>query len=142
MVKLASVRETRAYGPPGAKDIWEDINAFGYLIAALLLTAGSVLLLPGYNTTAGLWLILVGLVFVLVVNLHDLYATLAGVDFRPALVTLDPQLGLIEILAPLVQALGALVYFVGAYLLLRVRSDGLLNNVFNRSRSLSIENTQ
>jgi hypothetical protein len=121
MVKLASVRETRAYGPAGSKDIWEDINAFGYIVAALLLTAGSVLLLPGYNVTGGLWLILVGLVFVLIVNLHDLFAQLAGVDFKPVLVTLDPQLGLIEIAAPLVQAIGAVVYFVGVFLLLRVR---------------------
>lgn len=122
MVKLAAVRDSRAYGPESSKDIWEDVNAFGYLIAALLLTAGSVLLLPGYNVTGGLWLILIGLVFILFVNLHDLYANLAAVDFNFSLITLDWQLGLIEIAAPIVQAIGAIVYFVGAFLLLRVRS--------------------
>lgn len=124
MVKLASVRETRAYGPEGSKDVWEAVNAFGYLIAALLLTAGSVLLLPGYNAAAGLWLILVGLVFVLFVNLHDLYANLAAIGFDFSLIALDWQLALIEIAAPIAQAIGAIVYFVGAFLLLRiVRGD-------------------
>lgn len=120
MVKLASVRDTRSYGPAGTNDVWEDVNAFGYLIAALLLTAGSVLLLPGYSPNGGLWLILVGLVIIALVNLHDLYAQVAGVDFRPSLTTLDPQLAVIEIAAPLVQAIGAIVYFVGALLLLQV----------------------
>lgn len=120
MVKLASVRTTRLYGPAASKDVWEDVNAFGYMVAALLTTAGCVLLLPGYNSTAGLWLILVGLVCIFAANVHDLYAQLAGFDFRLPLVTLDPQLALIEIAAPLVQCIGAIVYFIGAVLLLRL----------------------
>ncbi|KAL2613850.1 hypothetical protein R1flu_025542 [Riccia fluitans] len=120
MVKLASVRTTRLYGPPNNKDIWEDVNAFGYLVAVLLTTAGTALLLPGYNPTAGLWLILVGLVCIFAANVHDLYAQLAGFDFRLPLVTLDPQLALIEIAAPLVQCIGAIIYFIGVVLLLRL----------------------
>lgn len=122
MVKLASVRDTRLYGPSGSKDIWEDVNAFGYLIAALLLTAGTVLLLPGYNANGGLWLILVGVVLIALVNLHDLYAQAAGVDFRANLAALDWQLVGVELGAPLVQFIGAIVYFVGALLLLLVGS--------------------
>jgi len=120
MVKLASVRDSRSYGPGEFKDVWEDINAFGYLVAALLLTAGSVLLLPGYNPNAGLWLILVGLVIIALVNLHDLYAQVAGIDFQPSLATSDVQFTLVEIAAPVVQIIGAIVYFVGALLLLQV----------------------
>ncbi|KAL3679050.1 hypothetical protein R1sor_022006 [Riccia sorocarpa] len=120
MVKLASVRTTRLYGPGRNKDIWEDANAFGYLVSVLLMTAGTALLLPGYNPTSGLWLILVGLVGVFVANIHDLYAQLAGFDFRLPLVTLDPQLALIEIAAPLVQCIGAIIYFLGGVLLLRL----------------------
>ncbi|CAM6101936.1 unnamed protein product [Calypogeia fissa] len=120
MVKLASARGTRAYGPGESKDILEDINAFGYLVAAVLLTAGSVLLLPGYSAAAGLWLILIGLVFIFLVNLHDLYANLAAVNFDFSLIGLDWQLAAIEIAAPIVQAIGAIVYFVGAFLLLQI----------------------
>jgi hypothetical protein len=121
MVKLASVRETRMYGPLRIRDQCEDANAGLYLVATLLLLVGSVLLLPGYHlVTVGLYLVLVALILIVVVNLHDLYAQLAGFDFRLPLVTLDPQLALIEIAAPLVQALGGILYFMGTLLLLRV----------------------
>lgn len=120
MVKLASVRATRAYGPAESKDIWEDVNAFVYLIAALLLVAGSVLLLPGYSAAGGLWLFLVGLGLIFFVNLHDLYAQVVGIDFNSELVTLDYQLAAIEFAVPVVQAIGAIVYFVGALLLLLI----------------------
>jgi hypothetical protein len=133
MVKLASVRDTRLYGPAGSKDVWEDVNAFGYLVAALLLTAGTVLLFPGYNAKGGLWLILVAVVIIALVNLHDLYAQVAGVDFRPSLATLDSQLVAIEIAAPIVQTIGAIIYFVGALLLLLVaRGD------YNESKSSTL----
>jgi energy-coupling factor transporter transmembrane protein EcfT len=123
MVKLASVRETRMYGPRRIRDQCEDANAGLYLVATLLLLVGCVLLLPGYHlVTVGLYLVLVALILIVVVNLHDLYAQLAGFDFRLPLVTLDPQLALIEIAAPLVQALGGILYFIGTLLLLRVLS--------------------
>lgn len=126
MVKLASVRESRMYGPPGVRDVAEDVNAFAYLFATLLLLAGSILIYPGKNHNVGFILLLIALVVIVLVNLHDLYAQLAGFDFRLPLVTLDPQLALIEVAAPLVQAIGGIVFFIGVFLLYRVQFQTLM----------------
>lgn len=120
MAKLASVRVTRAYGPEQMKYQFELANAVAYLVATALGVVGVVFFLPGWRAPVGLWCLLVALLLIVCVNVHDLYAQLAGFDFRLPLVTLDPQLALIEIAAPLVQAIGGLLFLIGFILFLRI----------------------
>ena len=120
MAKLASVRVTRAYGPGQMKYHFELANAVVYLVATALAVIGVVFFLPGWNASVGIWCLLVALLLIFCVNVHDLYAQLAGFDFRLPLVTLDPQLALIEVAAPLVQAIGCLLFLVGFILFQRV----------------------
>ncbi|KAG6745629.1 hypothetical protein POTOM_050127 [Populus tomentosa] len=49
----------------------------------------------------------------MVVNLHDLVAHLAGIDYRFPLMRFDTQLALVEFAVPVVQASGALLSFLG-----------------------------
>ncbi|CAK9218053.1 unnamed protein product [Sphagnum jensenii] len=120
MVKLVSVRKTRLYGPGFWRDWWEYVNAFVYFVATIVLLVGCIMLLPGRSTKLGLILALVALALLVLVNLHDLIAQLAGFDFRLSLLWLDPQLALIEILAPLVQVIGSILFFMGTFSLLEV----------------------
>jgi hypothetical protein len=120
MVKLVSVRKTRLYGPGSWRDWWEYVNAFVYFVATIVLLGGCIMLLPGRSTKLGLILALVALALFVIVNLHDLIAQLAGFDFRLSLLWLDPQLALIEILAPLVQVIGSILFFMGTFSLLEV----------------------
>jgi hypothetical protein len=120
MVKLVSVRKTRLYGPGFWRDWWEYVNAFVYFVATIVLLVGCIMLLPGRSTKLGLISALVALALLVLVNLHDLIAQLAGFDFRLSLLWLDPQLALIEILAPLVQVIGSILFFMGTFSLLEV----------------------
>ncbi|KAH9571971.1 hypothetical protein CY35_02G121800 [Sphagnum magellanicum] len=120
MVKLVSVRKTRLYGSGSWRDWWEYVNAFVYFVATIVLLGGCIMLLPGRSTKLGLILALVALALLVIVNLHDLIAQLAGFDFRLSLLWLDPQLALIEILAPLVQVMGSILFFMGTFSLLEV----------------------
>lgn len=49
----------------------------------------------------------------MVVNVHDLFAHLAGIDYRLWFLGFDPQLALVEVFVPVVQAVGALLSFLG-----------------------------
>ena len=128
MVKLATVRECRAYslgGGSGAasRNRWEYINAGVYVFAAVLLVAGflaQLLLLAPWIGRAGLVAIAIGLAVlvaiaiglaaVLAVNAHDLLAHAAGVDYRlGAAAALDAQLALVELAVPAVQIAGTLL---------------------------------
>ena len=62
---------------------------------------------------SGLVLLLMGLGLIVVVNVHDLVAHLAGIYFRFQLMGFDPQLALVEFAVPLVQAAGSLLIFLG-----------------------------
>ena len=117
MVKLATVRECRAYslgGGSGAasRNRWEYINAGVYVFAAVLLVAGflaQVLLAP-WGARAGLVAAAIGLAAVLAVNAHDLLAHAAGVDYRLGTAAgLDAQLALVEVAVPAVQVAGTLL---------------------------------
>ena len=118
MVKLATVRECRAYslgGGSGAasRNRWEYINAGVYVFAAVLLVAGflaQLLLLAPWIGRTGLVAIAIGLAAVLAVNAHDLLAHAAGVDYRlGAAAALDAQLALVELAVPAVQIAGTLL---------------------------------
>ena len=125
MVKLATARDARLYGPALSVRRWEYINAGAYVFATLLLSAALGVLCAsssdggGGGMAAGLGVAAVALVIVAAVNAHDLGAHLAGVDCRVGLVRYDPQLGLVELLVPALNAAGCVLAVVGvAFLLL------------------------
>lgn len=63
-------------------------------------------------------MVLIGLVIVAAINLHDLFAHMAGIGYRIGMVRYDIQLGLVELLVPFLQFVGSVVTFVGVILLL------------------------
>ncbi|KAF8676667.1 hypothetical protein HU200_046902 [Digitaria exilis] len=122
MVKLATARECRAYslGGSGAasRNRWEYINAGVYVFAAILLVGGFLGQLvtpwgPGWSTRGALVVAAIGLAVVVAVNLHDLLAHVAGVDYRLGMAAgLDSQLALVEIAVPIVQIVGTVLMLV------------------------------
>ncbi|KAK9291621.1 hypothetical protein L1049_019570 [Liquidambar formosana] len=112
MVKLASARESRMYGPRPARNRAEYINAALYLFATVLLLGGFVAQLS-VEPKPGLVLLLIGLALIIVVNLHDLMAHLAGIDYRLRLMEYDAQLALVEFAVPIVQTVGSILFFLG-----------------------------
>jgi hypothetical protein len=125
MVKLATAREARLYGPALTVRRWEYINAGAYVFGTLLLAAGLAALCASSDRgvrAAGLVVAAAALVIVAAVNAHDLGAHLAGVDCRLGLVRFDPQLALVELLVPALNAAGCVLAVVGvAFLLSQVR---------------------
>jgi hypothetical protein len=127
MVKLASARECRMYGPRLARNRLEYINAGLYLFATLVLLGGFVAQFSN-EPKSGLVLLLIALALIILVNVHDLVAHLAGIDCRLQLMELDLQLALVEFAVPVVQTLGSILFFLGIlFLFIQVRS------VFNES---------
>ncbi|GLT53365.1 hypothetical protein SLA2020_266410 [Shorea laevis] len=112
MVKLASARESRMYGPRLARSRSEYINAGLYVFATIVLISGFAAQFSN-EPKSGLILLLIALALIIMVNVHDLMAHLAGVDYRLQLLGFDPQLALVEIAVPVVQALGSLLFFLG-----------------------------
>jgi hypothetical protein len=112
MVKLASARESRMYGARLSKNRAEYMNAGLYVFATIVLIGGFVAELSK-ETKPGLVLLLIALLLITVVNLHDLVAHLAGIDYRLRLMGYDTQLALVEFAVPVIQALGALLSFLG-----------------------------
>lgn len=49
---------------------------------------------------------------IMVVNIHDFLAHLAGIDYWFPLLGLDVQLALVEFTVPVVQTLGSLLFFL------------------------------
>ncbi|KAF0926722.1 hypothetical protein E2562_027156 [Oryza meyeriana var. granulata] len=118
MVKLATAREARMYGPALAVRRWEYINAGAYVFAALLLAVALAALSAGCGARAALAVAAVALAVVGAVNAHDLAAHLAGVDFRLGLVWYDVQLGLVELLVPALHVVGCVLAVVAMVLLI------------------------
>lgn len=117
MVKLATAREARTYGPRSLRNRWEYTNAGLHVFSAALLAAGfSAQLLGGRE--AGLAVVLVALAVLALINAHDLVAHLAGVDFRLGLIRHDLQLGLVELAVPLLLTAASAVTFLGILFLL------------------------
>lgn len=131
MVKLVSARDFRAYGPRAARSRAEYINAGLYLFATVLLLAGFVAQLSR-EAKSGLALILLAAALIMIVNLHDLFAHLAGIDFRlPLLVQYDAQLLFVEFAVPILQAIGSLLLMLGAlFLLIQVWIRSLLPLIY------------
>ncbi|KAL5145624.1 Polypyrimidine tract-binding 2 [Glycine soja] len=116
MVKLASARDFRTYGPGLAKNRCEYINAGLYLIASVVLVSGLVAQLSSL-ARSGLVLIIAALGIILLVNLHDFFAHLVGIDFRLPLMAFDLQLAFVEFAVPVIQMLGTLLTFLGVFFL-------------------------
>ncbi|KAF3432866.1 hypothetical protein FNV43_RR23968 [Rhamnella rubrinervis] len=116
MVKLASAREVRMYGPRLSRNRAEYMNAGLYVFATVVLLGGFVAQLSK-EPKSGLVLLLIALAILIMVNLHDLLAHLAGIDYRLTLMEFDTQLALVEFAVPLVQALGFLLLFLGVLFL-------------------------
>jgi hypothetical protein len=85
-----------------------------YVFAAVLLVGGFLgQLLPWAGSSRpGLAVAAVGLVCVLAVNLHDLLAHVAGVDYRLGMAGLDHQLALVDLAVPTVQSIGTVLTLV------------------------------
>jgi hypothetical protein len=115
------------YGPRLARNRLEYINAGLYLFATLVLLGGFVAQFSN-EPKSGLVLLLIALALIILVNVHDLVAHLAGIDCRLQLMELDLQLALVEFAVPVVQTLGSILFFLGIlFLFIQVRS------VFNES---------
>lgn len=122
MVKLVSARESRIYGPRLARNRSEYINAGLYVFSSIVLLGGLLAELSK-EPKSGLVIILIALAIILAVNVHDLVAHLAGIDFRLPLMEFDMQLGLVEFAVPLLQAIGSLLMLLGVlFLFIQVRS--------------------
>ncbi|KAG2239605.1 hypothetical protein Bca4012_079357 [Brassica carinata] len=113
MVKLATAREIRTYGPRLGRSRAEYINAGLYLFATVVLIGGFTATGFSWEPRSGLVLILLALALITAVNVHDLVAHLAGIDYRLKLMDYDLQLGLVEFAVPLVQIAGSIVFFLG-----------------------------
>uniref|UniRef100_A0A2N9EAU0 Uncharacterized protein n=1 Tax=Fagus sylvatica TaxID=28930 RepID=A0A2N9EAU0_FAGSY len=100
------------YGPRLARNRLEYINAGLYLFATLVLLGGFVAQFSN-EPKSGLVLLLIALALIILVNVHDLVAHLAGIDCRLQLMELDLQLALVEFAVPVVQTLGSILFFLG-----------------------------
>ncbi|KAL8134705.1 uncharacterized protein LOC141713045 [Apium graveolens] len=108
MVKLATARDSRMYGPRLSRKRSEYMNAGLYVFATILLLVGFATQL---SSKIGVVLVLIGLLIIAIVNIHDLIAHLAGIDYCLGLMEYDIQLALVEFAVPLLQCLGTLLSF-------------------------------
>ncbi|CAI9092514.1 OLC1v1027770C1 [Oldenlandia corymbosa var. corymbosa] len=117
MVKLASARESRMYGPRLSRNRLEYINAGLYVFASIVLLSGFAAQFSS-EPKSGLVLLLIALAIFTIVNVHDLMAHLAGIDYRFTLMEYDMQLAVVEFAAPLVLTLGTILFFLGIFFIL------------------------
>ncbi|KAF5771434.1 hypothetical protein HanRHA438_Chr14g0682461 [Helianthus annuus] len=116
MVKLATARESRVYGSRRSRERWEYTNAGVYVFSTIVFLCGFVAQLSR-EAKSGLVVLLIGLGLIVVVNIHDLVAHLAAINYRFRLMELDSQLLFVEVAVPALQALGALLFFMALLLL-------------------------
>ncbi|KAG6746675.1 hypothetical protein POTOM_049037 [Populus tomentosa] len=100
------------YGPRPARNRGEYMNAGHCVFAAIVLVGGFVAELSK-EPKSGFVLLLIALLLIMAINLHDLVAHLARIDYRFLLMGFDTQLALVEFAVPMVQASGALLSFLG-----------------------------
>ncbi|XP_010550522.1 PREDICTED: uncharacterized protein LOC104821367 [Tarenaya hassleriana] len=115
MVKLATAREIRTYGPRLGRQRAEYINAGLYVFSTVVLIGGFIAAGFSLEPRSGLVLILFALAIISVVNAHDLFAHLAGIDYRLRLMEYDLQLALVEFAVPLFHIAGSIVFFLGIF---------------------------
>ncbi|KAI3757706.1 hypothetical protein L6452_05249 [Arctium lappa] len=137
MVKLATARESRMYGPRLIRNRAEYMNAGIYVFSTIVLLCGFVALLS-WQQTAGAVLLLIGFVLIVAVNIHDLIAHLAGIDFRMGLMEFDIQIPLVEVAVPVVQAVGGILFFLGIIFLLVQGNRGHMHNMRLEEHALNM----
>lgn len=130
MVKLASARDFRTYGPGITRNRYEYINAGLYLFASVVLCSGFAAQFSS-EARSGLVVIVIAFAIIVVVNIHDILAHLAGIDFRLPLMAFDLQLFFVEFAVPVVQILGTLLGLLGVLF--------IFIQVFNYYYTLSIQ---
>ncbi|KAF2315502.1 hypothetical protein GH714_039955 [Hevea brasiliensis] len=123
MVKLASCAREQNVRTKAESNRAEYINAGLYLFATIVLIGGFAAEFS-MEPRSGLVLVFIALALIMFVNLHDLVAHLAGIDYRLPLMGYDPQLALVEFAVPVVQALGALLLFLGIFFLFLQEEKG------------------
>ncbi|KAI3800217.1 hypothetical protein L1987_35528 [Smallanthus sonchifolius] len=116
MVKLATARESRMYGSRRSRRRSEYTNAGLYVFSTIVLLCGFVAQFSK-DAKSGLVVLLIGLGLIIIVNIHDLVAHLAGINYRFRLMKLDTQLLFVEVAVPAVEALGGLLLFIALLLL-------------------------
>lgn len=99
------------YGPRLARNRSEYMNAGLYIFATILLVSGLAAQLSR-EPKSGLVVMLIALGLMVIVNVHDLLAHLAGIDYRFSLMEHDMQLVLVEFAVPVVQSIGTVLYFL------------------------------
>lgn len=111
------------YGPVRTRNRSEYMNAGLYVFATVMLLGGFVAQFS-MERRSGLVVILIGLGFIILVNVHDLVAHLAGIDYRLfSLMEHDLQLGLVEFAVPVVQSIGTLLSFLAIlFIFIQVRT--------------------
>ncbi|GJS37304.1 hypothetical protein Tco_0535686 [Tanacetum coccineum] len=87
MVKLAMAREVRMYGSRRSRKRAEYTNAGLYLFSTIVLLCRFVAQFSS-EAKSGLVVILIGIGLIIVVNIHDMFAHLAGIDYRLRLIEL------------------------------------------------------
>ncbi|XP_042035699.1 uncharacterized protein LOC121782061 [Salvia splendens] len=125
---VTSAREARTYGSRVSRHRAEYMNAGLYIFATILLVGCFVAQFSG-EPRSGLVLLLLGYFAVIIVNVHDLFAHLAAIDYRMSLMEYDLQLALVEFAVPLVYTICTILLFV-ATLFLFIQAEkgyGLLN---------------
>ncbi|KAK8969843.1 hypothetical protein KSP40_PGU011618 [Platanthera guangdongensis] len=125
MAKLASARDFRAYGPPRVRNRWEYINAAVYIFAAVLLAGGfAAQHSSAGDAKSGIVVLLIAIFLLAAVNIHDLVAHLAGIDFSLLLLEFDAQIAFVEIAVPLFVLVGDVLSAVGFVFLLIQKERG------------------
>lgn len=104
------------YGPRLSRNRTEYMNAGLYVFGTVVLVGGFVAELSK-EPKSGLVLLLIAVALIMMVNVHDLLAHLAGIDYRLTLMEFDIQLALVEFAVPLLQALASLLFFLGVLFL-------------------------
>lgn len=112
------------YGPRHARNRAEYINSALYVFATIVLLCGFVFLLLN-EPEPGLVLLLIALGLIVVVNVHDLFAHLAGIDYCFPLMGFDPQLALVEFAVPFYSVPWGSSHFLGNSLSLHSADKGL-----------------
>ena len=121
MVKLATAREGRIYGSGHTRERSEYTNAGLYVFSTIVLLCGFVAQFSR-EAKSGLVVLLIGLGLIIVVNIHDLAAHLAAIDYQIRLMELDGQFLFVEVMVPVVHAVGSLLLFIAIlFLVLQVR---------------------
>ncbi|KAL1309730.1 hypothetical protein HN51_052431 [Arachis hypogaea] len=123
MVKLASARDFRTYGPGLTRNRYEYINAGLYLFSTVVLSCGFASQFSS-EASSGLVVFLIALGLMLIVNFHDLMAHLVPIDFRFQLMAFDPQLAFVEFAVPLFNMLGTLLTFLAVFFIFLQEEKG------------------